>query len=107
MVWRGTACLGWLDRGTPDRERVQTCVQRILVDDERATQIVRRIRMPLRSVMGDEQEWAWPRRGTGGTRDQVAHVLSDGCVLRDHVAIHGFLIVQGRATCLREQSHKP
>lgn len=45
IATQASACLGWLDRDTPNLERVQTCVQRILVDDERATQIVRRIRM--------------------------------------------------------------
>ncbi|MGF6641307.1 ATP-binding protein [Paraburkholderia sp. MM6662-R1] len=45
IATQAAACLRWLDRDTPNLERVHAGVQHILHDDQRATEIVRRIHM--------------------------------------------------------------
>ncbi|MGQ7935860.1 ATP-binding protein [Paraburkholderia sp. D1E] len=44
IVTNGDACLRWLDHATPRPEEVQACVQRMIADGRRASEIVRRIR---------------------------------------------------------------
>ncbi|MFM0074544.1 PAS domain S-box protein [Paraburkholderia sediminicola] len=44
IVTNGDACLRWLDHATPQPEEMQACVQRMIADGRRASEIVRRIR---------------------------------------------------------------
>ncbi|WP_167760302.1 trifunctional serine/threonine-protein kinase/ATP-binding protein/sensor histidine kinase [Paraburkholderia pallida] len=44
IVTCGEACLQWLSHSTPQLERVRACVEHMIVDGERASEIVRRIR---------------------------------------------------------------
>jgi PAS domain S-box-containing protein len=65
----GAACLRWLDRETPNLEEVQACVQRILSDGQRATEIVRRVRMVAKRIAPEM------------TRVEINEVISDVMVL--------------------------
>jgi C4-dicarboxylate-specific signal transduction histidine kinase len=44
IVTSGEACLRWLGRRTPQPEEAQACVERVIAEGKRASEIVRRIR---------------------------------------------------------------
>jgi PAS domain S-box-containing protein len=82
VTTNGNAGLRWLARQPPNLEEARECLQRIIRDTNRASEVIARIRAPLRK--------AEPQKARLAINDVVAEViaLAEGEVRRNGVALH-------------------
>lgn len=69
VATHGAACLRWIDRDVPDLEKVRASVQRMLTDVQRATEIIKRVRMLAKRIAPEM------------TRLEINELISDVMVL--------------------------
>jgi PAS domain S-box-containing protein len=82
VTTNGNAGLRWLARQPPNLEEARECLQRIIRDANRASEVIARVRAPLRK--------AEPQKARLAINDVVAEViaLAEGEVRRNGVALH-------------------
>jgi C4-dicarboxylate-specific signal transduction histidine kinase len=82
VTTNGNAGLRWLARDPPNLEEARECLQRIVRDGNRASEVIARIRAPLRN--------AAPQKARLAINDVIAEViaLADAELRRHRVALH-------------------